>query len=320
MNTGQKTPAARNRTIRLDDAREKILSARLRTIQPECKLSTDEITDAIFTAGVPDCLNAFPGKSVDLLFLDPPYNRSKNYNGTRFRQKSAEWYRDWMEDWFCKLLPLLRDNASIYFCSDWRDSSAVFDLLSRYCRIRNRIVWKREKGRGSESNWKNVCEDIWFATRGNNFVFHSGAVKVLKKVLAPYRENGLPKDWHETENGKFRLTCPGNFWDDLTVPFWSMPENTGHPAQKPEKLLAKIILASSDPGGLVFDPFLGSGTAAVVAKKLGRHFCGVEQEKEYCLLALERLERAEKDPAVQGYVDGVFWDRNMPFSLSRREK
>jgi site-specific DNA-methyltransferase (adenine-specific) len=89
-----------------------------------------------------------------------------------------------------------------------------------------------------------------------------------------------------------------------------MPENTDHPTQKPEKLLAKIILASTNPGGVVFDPFFGSGTALVAAKKLGRQFAGVEQDRTYCLLAEKRLALAEWDAAIQGYRDGVFWERN----------
>lgn len=81
-------------------------------------------------------------------------------------------------------------------------------------------------------------------------------VKLKRRVIAPYRrEDGSPKDWDKQEQGNYRLTHPSNLWTDLTVPFWSMPENTDHPTQKPEKLLAKIILASSNPGELVLDPF-----------------------------------------------------------------
>jgi site-specific DNA-methyltransferase (adenine-specific) len=99
-------------------------------------------------------------------------------------------------------------------------------------------------------------------------------------------------------------------WTDITVPFWSMPENTDHPTQKPEKLIAKIVLASSDPGGVVLDPFLGSGTTSVVAKKLGRRYVGIELEERYCCLAEKRLALAQLDSSIQGYHDGVFWERN----------
>ena len=96
-----------------------------------------------------------------------------------------------------------------------------------------------------------------------------------------------------------------------------MPENTDHPTQKPEKLYAKLILASSKEGDVVFDPFLGSGTASVVAKKLNRNYCGVEINAEYCVWAEKRIEMANKDNFIQGYVDGVFWERN---SLAEQKK
>ena len=89
-----------------------------------------------------------------------------------------------------------------------------------------------------------------------------------------------------------------------------MPENTDHPTQKPEKLYAKLILASTQEGDVVFDPFAGSGTTAVVAAKLGRHYLGVEINEEYCLLAAKRLLLAQSNKSIQGYSDGVFWERN----------
>ena len=96
-----------------------------------------------------------------------------------------------------------------------------------------------------------------------------------------------------------------------------MPENTAHPTQKPEKLLAKLILASSNPGDVVFDPFLGSGSTSVTAKKLNRHYVGLERDGQYCVWAEKRLEMADADPSIQGYADGVFWERN---TLSRSRK
>jgi site-specific DNA-methyltransferase (adenine-specific) len=89
-----------------------------------------------------------------------------------------------------------------------------------------------------------------------------------------------------------------------------MPENTPHPTQKPEKLLAKIILASTRKNDLILDPFLGSGTTAVVAKKLNRRYVGIERDENYCLLAEKRLDAAETDRTIQGFSDGVFWERN----------
>ncbi|MGB7070348.1 MAG: DNA methyltransferase, partial [Pyrinomonadaceae bacterium] len=135
-------------------------------------------------------------------------------------------------------------------------------------------------------------------------------IKLKRKVLAPYTEYGRPKDWDKSDAGNFRLTHPSNIWTDISVPFWSMPENTDHPTQKPEKLLAKIILASTNEGDLILDPFAGSGTTPVVATKLGRNFVAVESDEQYCLITQKRLELAEADRSIQGYAGGVFWERN----------
>jgi len=184
----------------------------------------------------------------------------------------------------------------------------------------NRITWQREKGKGAKSNWKNSMEDIWFGVKNlQDYYFNIDAVKVRRKVIAPYKQDGKPKDWEETPEGNFRMTHPSNFWDDLTVPYWSMPENTDHPTQKPEKLIAKLILASCPLEGIVFDPFLGSGTTSVVAKKLGRRYCGIEMNPEYCCWTEKRLERATADKIIQGYENGVFWERNSKPSSTKKQ-
>lgn len=251
-----------------------------------------------------------PEKSVDLIIVDPPYNLTKNFNGTVFQKKQAKEYEEYTRRWLAVVYPLLKDNGSIYVCCDWETSLIIGQVLAEFFTIRNRITWQREKGRGAKNNWKNGLEDIWYATKSNSYTFNLDAVKTRKKVIAPYKTNGVPKDWQETENGNYRNTCPSNFWDDITIPFWSMPENTAHPTQKSEKLIAKIVLASSNPDDVIFDPFLGSGTTSVVAKKLGRHYFGIELEKQYCIWAEQRIELSESDPSIQGYVDNVFWDRN----------
>ena len=255
-------------------------------------------------------LASLAGAQFDLLFADPPYNLTKKFGKEKFNSRSSDDYETWLDSWLKSCVPLLKPTASIYICGDWRSSSAIQRVGSKYFKLQNRITWEREKGRGAKGNWKNAAEDIWFFTMSDDFTFNLEAVKQRRRVVAPYRENGKPKDWDESANGNFRDTHPSNIWTDITVPFWSMPENTDHPTQKPEKLLAKIILASTNPGGLVLDPFAGSGTTAVVAKKLGRNFVAIETDEEYCLLAAKRLEMAETDASIQGFEDGVFWERN----------
>ena len=256
-------------------------------------------------------LDYLPSQCVDLLFLDPPYNRNKSFNQVSFTQKSMAAYETWMTSWLTKLIRLLKPTASIYICGDWQSSTAIHRVVERYFIVRNRITWEREKGRGAKNNWKNCSEDIWFCTASDKYTFNLDAVKLRRKVIAPYRDrNGNPKDWQDTHDGKFRITHPSNLWTDISIPFWSMPENTDHPTQKPEKLVAKLILASSHAGDVILDPFLGSGTTSVVAKKLNRHYIGVEIDEFYCCLAEKRLELANQNKTIQGYADGYFWERN----------
>ena len=301
--------APRNRTIQLTEAERQQYQARLlrldRPTAPE-NLLDRTICQDLFTA-----LEFLPASFVDLLFLDPPYNLNKLFHQQQVKRRSLSDYTDWLDSWLSRLVPCLKPEASIYLCGDWQSSPALYEVASRYFVLRNRITWEREKGRSARSNWKNCAEDIWFCTVSQNYYFDAESVRLCRRVRAPYTDgNGEPKDWQRSDKGNFRLTAASNLWTDLTVPFWSMPENTNHPTQKPEKLLAKIILASCPIAGVVLDPFLGSGTTSVVAKKLDRHFVGIEIEEYYACLAEKRLEIAVQQSQIQGWCDRVFWERN----------
>jgi site-specific DNA-methyltransferase (adenine-specific) len=300
--------APRNKTITLDSAEMKLLERQL--LYPQSNLPLGDAINKIICADLCEAIDRLPIGFADLIILDPPYNLNKNFHGLKFNRLNDDDYYNYINGWFEKVINTLKPNGSIYFCGDWKNSHILHSVLRKNAIVRNRITWQREKGRGAKANWKNATEDIWFATLGEDYYFDVESVKQMRKVIAPYRINGMPKDWLEMSEGNFRLTYPSNFWDDITVPYWSMSENTEHPTQKPEKLIAKLILASCPKNGVVFDPFLGSGTTAVVASKLGRNFIGVEINKTYCLWAQKRLQEASKNAAIQGYENGVFWERN----------
>lgn len=309
METKTKNRAPRNRTITLDDS--EIARLKKKLVKIENAVSVSDIVNKTINQDIFQVIDFLPNNFVDLIFVDPPYNLNKTFNLTTFKAMESEKYEEWLDSWVKKIIRLLKPHASVYICGDWKSSGAIFNVAKKYFQIQNRITFEREKGRGAKSNWKNCSEDIWFCTLSNKYYFDVEAVKMKRKVIAPYKdENGNPKDWEKTENGNYRITHPSNIWTDITIPFWSMPENTDHPTQKPEKLVAKIILASSKPNDIVFDPFLGSGTTSVVAKKLGRRYIGIEIDELYCCLAEKRLEMAENDRTIQGYSDGVFWERN----------
>lgn len=303
-----KERAPRNRTITLnEEEKAKYEQSLLRLDKP---VGLKEVLNRTINQDLFQVMNFLPKQSVDLLFIDPPYNLNKTFNSSSFKKKDLDTYTGWLDAFLVGLEEVLKPTSSIYICCDWQSSPAVFEAVKNRFQVRNRITWEREKGRGASKNWKNSSEDIWFCTVSDAYTFNVDAVKLKRKVIAPYTVNGTPKDWDITDKGNYRLTHPSNLWTDLTIPFWSMPENTDHPTQKPEKLVAKAILASSNPGDVVFDPFLGSGTTSVVAKKLGRQYFGVELDEMYACLAEKRLEIAEVERSIQGYSEGVFWERN----------
>jgi site-specific DNA-methyltransferase (adenine-specific) len=303
-----KARAPRNRTLTLSDAEHDYYRPRL--LRLEQPVSPEMILNRTICQDLFDALPHLPNAFVDLLIIDPPYNLRKSFGEQSFQGGSDEEYYAWGESWLIPLLRTLKPTATVYVCGDWRSSPILYQLLKQHLIVRNRITWEREKGRGSQVNWKNASEDIWFCTVSQQYTFNVEAVKLRRRVLAPYRTDGQPKDWQEDADGKTRLTYPSNLWTDISVPFWSMPENTDHPTQKPEKLIAKLILASSNLGDVVLDPFAGSGTTVVVAKKLGRQFIGIEIDETYACLGEKRLDIAEGDSKIQGYADGVFWERN----------
>lgn len=313
----EKIRAERNRTLSVSGSEIPSLE---KFILSANDLGKEFVDDIVVNADLLDCLDSIPDGYFNLIIIDPPYNLDKDFHGNKFSAMKSEAYEEYLRSWFYKVCDKLAPDGTLYMCGDWKCASSMQRVIEEKLTVINRITWQREKGRGAKSNWKNAMEDIWFAVKNpKDYYFDVESVKIKRKVIAPYKVDGKPKDWEESESGGFRLTCPSNFWDDISIPFWSMPENTDHPTQKPEKLYAKLILASSKPGDRIFDPFLGSGTAAVVAKKLGRKYCGVEINREYCLWAVKRLVNSISDNAIQGYADGVFWERNSLSGQRRRQ-
>ena len=307
----EKERAPRNRTLTLTKEEHKLFSKKLLVYKDQTSLNSEEIRNRTILGDTMKVVRVIPDGLFDLIVIDPPYNLDKDFHGFRFKASDDHGYMEYLESWFPEVVRTLKPNGSLYLCGDWQNSATLYTVMRKYLTVINRITWQREKGRGAKTNWKNAMEDIWFGVKDkNHYYFDVESVKQKRKVIAPYKEDGKPKDWEETEDGNFRLTHPSNFWDDISIPYWSMPENTDHPTQKPEKLIAKLILASCPVDGFVFDPFLGSGTTSVVAKKLNRNYLGIAFNLAYAAWAEKRLESATEDQSIQGYSGGVFWERN----------
>lgn len=287
--------SSRNKTLTIESLKDKKHELLSKVLISEKTFELEKITNKIIKGDTLQIIKKLPDSFVDLLITDPPYNLTKQYNDKSFNRKNDEEYEAWFESWVKEIPRIMKPNGSVYICGDFKSTPIYYNVLKKYFFIQNRITWERDKGRGAKKNWKNNIEDIYFCTmKSDEYVFNLEDVKVKKKVIAPYRdENGNAKDWFCENGEKYRYTCPSNIWTDITVPYWSMPENTEHPTQKPEKLIERLITASSNEGDFVFDLFLGSGTTAVVAKKMNRKYSGIELDEGYSMIAQERLNNVK---------------------------
>jgi site-specific DNA-methyltransferase (adenine-specific) len=255
-----------------------------------------------------DCLNSntyIQPNSVDLFFTDPPYFTTSIEWDTQW--KTDEEYYKWCKTWIKNMYDQLKDTGSAYVCCQWQHSGMYQIMLQQAgFNILNRITWKRDKGRGSSTNWKQMHEDIWFVSKSKKYTFNIDQVMVKKKVIAPYKdEQGNPKDWwiDEETGEKVRLTHPGNLWETFSIPFWSSkevrsyaktkrtPDNKfeKHNTQKPKDLVKRCITASSNVADIVVDYFGGSGTTLIASKELDRNCIIFEKNNTYVEVTQTRL-------------------------------
>ena len=232
-------------------------------------------------------LKALPDKSVDLIFVDPPYNIGKNFNGYKDKWDSDEKYLEWCYEWIDLCIKKLNDNGSMYLMGATQ-FIPFFDLFLRQkMQILARIVWHYDSsGVQAKNYYGSLYEPIIFAVKNkNNYVFNANEILVeaktgAKRKLIDYRKK-IPTIYNSVK-------VPGNVWYIPRVRF-RMPEYEEHPSQKPETLLTRIILASSNPGDVILDPFSGTFTTSAVAMKLNRKSIGIELDDDYFNNGIRRL-------------------------------
>ena len=149
----EKIRAGRNRTLTLSKSEMDEFQLDLHHIVDSASLA--DVDCRIINQNLFDVAHLLPRNFIDLLVLDPPYNLDKNFNGYKFSKSSDVEYGDYLRSWVTLILPLLKPTASVYFCCDWKNTATVYEVVSEYFTVRNRITWQREKGRGALSNWKN---------------------------------------------------------------------------------------------------------------------------------------------------------------------
>jgi len=250
-------------------------------------------------------LKSIEPESVDLVFADPPYNIKKAEWDTF---ESQEVYVKWSLLWVEQAARILKSTGSLYICG-FSEILADLKLPSqKYFEGCRWIVWHYKNKANMGNDWGRSHESILHFRKSRDFTFNTDDVRI------PYGDHTTKYPEHpqaETSqygNGKKQIWQPhpggAKPRDVIEAPILNngMMEKTPHPTQKPEELLRKIILASSNPGDVVLDPFLGSGTTAVVSEQLKRKWLGCDISLEYCQWAVDRIERVENWP-VEKWIE-----------------
>lgn len=236
--------------------------------------------------------NKIEDNSIDLIFVDPPYNIGKNFNGLKDEWKSDEDYLKWCYQWIDLLLKKLKNNGSLYIMTSTQFIPNFDIYLRNKINILSRIVWSYDSsGVQAKNHYGSMYEPILFCVKNKkNYTFNSEDILVeaktgSKRKLIDYRKN--PPQPYNTKK------VPGNVWNFSRVRY-RMSEYEKHPTQKPIALLERVIKASTNEGDIVLDPFSGTFTTSYVAKKLNRKSIGIEINEEYSKIGIRRvLEKFE---------------------------
>lgn len=225
--------------------------------------------------------------SIDLIFVDPPYNIGKDFNGLLDKWETDESYLNWCYQWIELCLKKLKDTGSFYVMTSTQ-FIPYFDIYLRdKTNILSRIIWSYDSsGVQAKNFFGSMYEPIIFCVKDKkNYTFNSDDIKVeaktgAKRKLIDYRKNP-PQPYNTTK-------VPGNVWDFPRVRY-RMDEYENHPTQKPIALLERIIKASSNEGDVILDPFSGTFTTSFVAKSLNRKSIGIEINEDFTKIGVRRV-------------------------------
>ncbi len=249
--------------------------------------------NTIFNQDAISGMAQIPDGSVDLIVADPPYSLGKDY-GNESDKLEVHDYLDWMEKWIDAALPKLKSSGSLYIFLTWRYSPEIFVMLKQRLQMINEIIWDRRVPSmgGSVRSFTSVHDTIGFFVKEKGYYFDLDAVRI------PYDA--------ETKKARSRSRFVGAKWLEVGYnpkDLWSVsrvhksdPERADHPTQKPLEIIERMIKASCPEGGLVLDPFMGSGTTAVAALRCKRNYVGFELNPDYCAIIQTRINSDEAHP------------------------
>ncbi len=247
-----------------------------------------------------EIMSEIEDKSVNLVVTSPPYNIDIQYGNKTVKGKiseskgvkyndnlSEEDYRLMLDKVFSECKRVVSDTGSIWINIKNRCKNGIVIppfWIQDYFQdmyLKNLIVWNFDWGGSTNKRFAPRYEFVfWFVKDKNNYTFNLDNVKVPALNYRPDRY-------------KSQMKNPTDVWK-ISMVSGNFEERTSHPAQYPEELIERIILSGTNEGDIVLDPFMGSGTTAVVAKKLGRHYLGYETVNEYCEIAHKRISRIKE--------------------------
>jgi len=235
-----------------------------------------------------DALDSYvPDGSVDLIFADPPYNIGKNFGHIEDKWPCIEAYVGWCKKWISLCIQKLTPRGSIYLMTSTQAMPYIDTHIRSLIHVMSRIVWHYDSsGVQAKKKFGSLYEPILFCVMDKkNYTFNYDDIAIeaktgAKRKLIDYRK-AVPSEYSAIKN-------PGNVWYFPRVRY-RMHEYEDHPTQKPESLLNRIILASSNPGDVVMDPFAGTFTTCAVAARLGRRSIGIDLNADYVDIGLRRV-------------------------------
>ncbi|MFZ1181111.1 MAG: site-specific DNA-methyltransferase [Herbaspirillum sp.] len=253
--------------------------------------------DHVFCEDALEGLTRIPDGQIDLLITDPPYGLGKDYGNDSDKRGTID-YLCWTEQWVTAAIPKLKPNGSLYIFLTWRHAPEIFVMLKQRMTMLNEIIWDRRVPSmgGGTRKYSSVHDTIGFFACARDYYFDLDAIRV------PYDAR--------TKKARSRPIFVGAKWLEIGYnpkDVWSVSrlhrehkERVDHPTQKPLEIVERMIKASCPPGGVVLDPFMGSGTTAVAAKRCGRRYVGFELNPAYCALIGQRM--AELDATAASSV------------------
>ena len=236
--------------------------------------------------------NEISDNSIDLIFVDPPYNIGKNFNGHKDKWRTDEDYLNWCYTWINLCIKKLKKNGSMYIMTSTQFMPFFDIFIRKKMTILSRLVWYYDSsGVQAKKYYGSMYEPILFCVKNpENYTFNADEILVeaktgAKRKLIDYRKN--PPQVYSSEK------IPGNVWEFARVRY-RMDEYENHPTQKPVALLERIIRASSNVGDTILDPFSGTFTTSFVAQQLNRKSIGIELQEDYVKIGLRRLRLADE--------------------------